>query len=96
MKSLAENKAAVAIAATEAIDAQMNLGALKYDPNDWRKESIVRHVRRAIRHAITHLEITDGDREADGEEHLEAAVCRITMALVVSVSPRQPCHDDVT
>ena len=42
MKSLAENQAAVAIAATEAIDAQMNLGALKYDPNDWRKESIVR------------------------------------------------------
>jgi hypothetical protein len=61
----------------------MQLGAAKYDPDDWRGESVVRHVRRAIKHAITALEISDGDRTDDGEDHLQAAVCRMAMALAV-------------
>jgi len=59
------------------------LAAAKYDPNDWRGESVVRHVRRAIKHAVTALEIVDGDRAFDGEDHLQAAVCRMAMALAV-------------
>ena len=61
----------------------MQLGTAKYDPDDWRGESLVRHVRRAIKHAVTALEIIDGDRTDDGEDHLQAAVCRMAMALGV-------------
>ena len=84
MKSLADNKAAVIDAATESINARMNIGAANYNPHDWRGETVARHVRRAIKHAITSLEIADGDREDDGEDHLAAAVCRLAMAVTVS------------
>jgi hypothetical protein len=69
--------------AGRAIADRMQLGAAKYDPDDWRDESVVRHVRRAIKHAVTALEIADGDRADDGEDHLQAAVCRMAMALAV-------------
>ena len=81
MKSLAENKAAVINAATDSINARMDIGAKKYDPNDWRSESVARHVHRGLKHAITALEIADGDRPDDHEDHLSAAVCRLAMAL---------------
>jgi hypothetical protein len=84
MNSLDKNKAVVTDAATDAINARMEIGALKYDPNDWRGESVARHVRRAVKHAITHLEISAGDRPDDGENHLAAAVCRLAMAVAVS------------
>ena len=38
---------------------------------------------RAIKHAVTAFEIADGDRADDGEDHLQAAVCRMAMALAV-------------
>ena len=68
---------------TKAIIKLTQLGAEKYDPDEWRAETAERHIRRAIKHALTHLEIRDGDREYDGEGHLSAAVCRMAMALSV-------------
>jgi hypothetical protein len=38
---------------------------------------------RAIKHAVTALKIADGDRADDGEDHLQAAVCRMALALAV-------------
>ena len=53
----------VVLAAYAAIRSRMQLGSQKYDPNVWRSESVCRHVRRAIKHALTELEIADGDRK---------------------------------
>jgi hypothetical protein len=80
---LRQSQSDLANTAGRAIADRMQLGAAKYDPDDWRGESLVRHVRRAIKHAVTGLEIADGDRTDDGEDHLQAAVCRMAMALAV-------------
>ena len=80
---LQQSQSDLANTAGRAISDRMQLGAAKYDPDDWRRESVVRHVRRTIKHAITALEIADGDRADDGEDHLQAAVCRMAMALAV-------------
>ena len=61
----------------------MQLGSQKYGPGVWRSESIRRHIRRAIKHAVTEMEIANGDREIDDDDHLAAAVCRMSMALAV-------------
>lgn len=87
MKSLADNCNLVTDAACQAIHERMAIGAAKYNPNDWRGETVARHVRRAIKHAITSLEIADGDRDDDHEDHLAAAVCRLAMAVAVSREP---------
>ncbi len=85
MITLDENKSAVVDAAIRAITSRMEIGATKYDPNDWRNESVARHVRRVIKHAITAMEIVDADRPDDGEDHLSASVCRLAMAVAVSL-----------
>lgn len=61
----------------------MQLGAARYAPDAYRAESVVRNVRRAIKRAVTALEMADGERADDGEDHLQAAVCRMAMALAV-------------
>jgi len=65
----------------------MEFGSHKYDPSVWRDESVRRHIRRAIKHAVTELEVADGDRESDDDDHLAAAVCRMSMALAVRNQP---------
>lgn len=89
--TLAKNKTVVIDAASDAICKRMTIGAEKYNPDGWRGESVVRHVRRAIRHAVTALEIRDGDRvPADGEDdedHLAAACCRLAMAVALNRKP---------
>ena len=84
---LERNQDQVVLAASCAVRSRMLLGRHRYDPGIWRSESVRRHVRRAIKHAITELETAEGDREIDGEDHLAAAVCRMAMALAVRNQP---------
>ena len=81
---LFRSKVDVAMAAEFAVAERMDLGAEKHDPDSWRSESLDRHIRRAIKHALTFLEIRDGDRDDDSTGHLSAAVCRMSMALANS------------
>jgi hypothetical protein len=68
------------VVAEDAICDMTRLGAEKYDPDEWRTETPERHIRRSIKHALTALEIAAGDRPDDGEDHMQAAVCRMAMA----------------
>ena len=82
---LRQSQADVCRVAEAAIVERMALGVQQgYDPGDWLTESQERHIRRAVKHAMTHLEIRDGDRADDGENNLAAAVCRMSMALSVA------------
>jgi hypothetical protein len=80
---LTETQLDIIASAVNAILSQTSLGAEKYDPDQWRDETIERHVRRAVKHAMTFLEIQDEDREDDGENHMSAAVCRMAMAMAI-------------
>jgi hypothetical protein len=84
---LEENMDIVVRAATEAVRSRMKIGAEKYHPGAWQVESVRRHVLRAIKHLATGLEVLEGEREPDGEDHLAAAVCRASMALAGQDQP---------
>ena len=90
---LKQNADRVIIDAASAIRSRMAIGAEKYDPSAWREESVRRHAYRAIKHLVTAMEINEGERPADGEDHLAAAVCRASMAL--SVRTNQPEGDEL-
>lgn len=79
MDELARTQLDLALNASAAINERTALGAEKYDPTEWRRETATRHIRRAIKHALTALEIADGEREPDDESHIDAAVCRMAM-----------------
>jgi uncharacterized Fe-S cluster-containing protein len=83
-KRLTATQLDLKVTAEDCIWDQTELGAEKYDPDEWRKETARRHIRRAIKHSLTALEILDGDRLNDGEDHLAAAVCRMTMGFWVA------------
>jgi len=87
--ALQRNTDQVVLAASTAIRTRMELGSQKYDPCVWRSESVRRHIRHAIKHAVTELEIADGDHEIDDDDHLAAAVCRMSMALAVRNQPAE-------
>lgn len=81
--SLGRNVDEVISVAAGAIRVRMKIGSQKYDPSAWHSESVRRHAYRAIKHLVTAMEIAEGERPADGEDHLAAAVCRASMALAV-------------
>lgn len=84
-------QADVCDAAAKAIIERMDLGVQQgYDPASWKSESVARHVHRACKHALTHLEITSGERDDDSENHLDAAICRLSMALAIASSESPP------
>jgi len=72
---LERNEDQVILNAAAAIRSRMELGSQKYDPSVWRDESVRRHIRRAIKHALTEIEIAKGDRELDDDD-LASHICR--------------------
>lgn len=71
-----------------AVSAVLCKGAIKYDPNNWRKISRDEH----INHAMTHiLALLAGDTQDD---HLDHAACRLLMALEMEITTKQTKNEN--
>ncbi len=69
-------------AAFAAIASVMAIGSGKDGRDDsWRQKPGFYHLTKGVRHAMTHLMQKMGVTEADGEDHLKLAICRLSMAL---------------
>lgn len=70
-----------------ATQDRMKLGLQKHTAGAWKEEPVAMHIGKGIRHATTALMLYLHVIEPkDGEgifDHLEAAICRLAMALTV-------------
>ena len=65
-----------------AISRVMAAGSAKDGCDDsWQEKNFNYHLDRALRHAITHKLIAEGNQPPDGERHIELAITRLAMAL---------------
>jgi len=53
----------------------------KHKPFTWREEDEDEHLNKTIRHIITYQLIRDGHQKEDGENHLDNAITRLSMAV---------------
>jgi len=54
---------------------------LKHKPFTWKDEPENEHLRKCIRHILTYQLTRDGQQTQDNEEHLNKALCRLTMVI---------------
>lgn len=59
----------------------LQVGADRYEPNNWRLIPQESHINHALIHIVAHLA---GDRQ---DEHLDHALCRLMMAYATEKSP---------
>jgi hypothetical protein len=53
----------------------------KHAPYTWQKEDEDQHLLKAVRHINTHMQIKRGYQKEDGENHLDNAITRLSMAI---------------
>lgn len=53
----------------------------KHDPYTWLDEDVNQHLLKCSRHINTYMQIQQGYQEPDGENHLNNAICRLSMAI---------------
>jgi hypothetical protein len=73
--------------AWRSVDDMLNAGAKKHRKHAWKEEPLSMHIQKGARHAITAELLTENpdyckDPETS-EQHLEQAICRLTMALTI-------------
>jgi hypothetical protein len=70
--------------AVEAISSARSKGAVMHPCDSWRTEPTLHHVGSALRHIGTDMSQAAGyKRDNEWREHLENAICRLAMALVL-------------
>ena len=55
----------------------------KHKPYTWLDEPIDEHLNKAARHILTYQLIEMGASKVDGEDHLNNAITRLSMAIVL-------------
>jgi hypothetical protein len=53
----------------------------KHKPYTWMDEDIDQHLLKACRHINTYIQIENGYCKSDGEDHLDNAITRLSMAV---------------
>jgi len=55
----------------------------KHEPYTWMSEPIDQHLLKACRHINTHIQVTKGYQKESKENHLNNAITRLAMAIVL-------------
>ena len=66
----------------------------KHKPWTWMKDSEDEHLKKAMRHILTYMLIRDGQQKPDGEEHLDNAITRLSMAVAQKQNINVPTEDE--
>ena len=76
--------------AKDIITAVIKKGSNKDGANEeWRKKSALFHLGKGLEHALRHQNIVTGIRPPESENHLELALTRFAMALVVTKDTKE-------